>query len=202
MDRSKFELNRRQFLTVTSASLADAPSSAATRSARPPNIVFIYADDLDFDELGPYEADHFPCHTAARLAGVLHPLRQGAAYADPRMLTPYLDQLAREGMTFSRFYVTSAICTPSRYSLMTGRYASRSAPFCRRYPPGTPATILWDTNLDPEETSLPRALKQAGYRVGFVGKWHLGVPGGYRVQGVDPDADPFDSRVNRTIEQT
>ena len=192
------EWNRRELLGMGAASLAAAPLGLGKASGSRPNIVLILADDLDFDEIASYDPARYPSYGGAHAAGI--PTRPRAWYQDPRMLTPNIDSLARDGVVFSRFYVTSAVCTPSRYSFLTGRYASRSRPFCRRFPPGTPGTIQWNTTLDPAETNVARELKRAGYATGMVGKWHLGVGEDHgRVRGLDKDADPFDPEVNRRV---
>lgn len=186
-------MTRRTFLGAAGGQAINA------QPASRPNIVLIYADDLDFDEIGCYDIDKFPCTTGAvrnnRYAG-------GAttrAYSDPRMLTPNIDSLARDGVTFSRFYVTTSICTPSRYSLLTGQYASRSPEFCRKNPPGTQPAIRWDTALGQGQENVALSMKRAGYTTGMVGKWHCGMSGGARLSGVDPDASPWDSALQRKI---
>jgi len=198
-------LLRRTFLkaaTVAAGGLALArPGPAAGAPAargRRPNIVMMYADDLDFDELAPYDVRQFPCRTGMVQRGLS--TRSLRFYRDARMLTPHIDRLAAEGATLTRFYITSAICTPSRYSVLTGRYASRSPGFCRRFPPGTPANIQWNTPLAPDETNVARALKACGYATGVVGKWHNSGPGG-RVRGIAADADPFDPKLSATCHQ-
>ena len=198
---ASLEPNRRELLRMGAAAAAAAAAGPARAQDPRPNIVLILTDDLDFDEIAPYDPARYPCYGGAHSAGI--PTRPRAWYQDPRMLTPNIESIARTGLTFSRFYVTSAVCTPSRYSFLTGRYASRSVPFCERFPPGTPGTIQWNTNLDPGESNIARELKRAGYATGVVGKWHLGVgrPNG-RVQGLAEDADPFDPQVNRRIRET
>ncbi len=153
-----------------------------------PNIIMIYADDLDFDELNVYENDKFPNATG---------LGVGRGFKDPKMLMPNIDKLADEGVVFNNFYVTTSICTPSRYSVLTGRFASRSPGFCERFKPGTHATLQWNTPLDPGESNIARILNEAGYRTGVVGKWHNSAPG--IKADVAADADPFDPVVVEKI---
>lgn len=115
-----------------------------------PNMVFIIPDDQDFAGLGAY---------------------------GPHALTPRVDELAREGMLFKRAYVTSSACSPSRYSMLTGRVASRGqgTAFERVNPPGTPAYITNDAiDLELDRPNFVRTLREHGYRTGFIGKWHLG----------------------------
>ena len=164
----------------------------------PPNIVFILADDLDFDEIGVYSHREFPSRTGAQELGFTEWEEDWRAYADPRMHTPHIDSLAERGARFDRFYVTTAICSPSRYSFLTGRYASRSGPFLDRKPPGTEALIDWSTSLGPEEPNLPKELKALGYATGMVGKWHLGFPA-ERIDPVGPAANPEDPAVAEQI---
>ena len=110
-----------------------------------PNVVILYADDLGYGDLGCYGAMDIP--------------------------TPHLDALARSGLLFTQGYSTCPVCTPARYSLMTGRYPCR-------YPgihilPGDAKCLIGE-----EEMTLPRLFRQSGYRTGIVGKWHLGLSGG------------------------
>ena len=118
---------------------------AATRVCaveRLPNIVLIYADDLGYGDVGCYGA------TAVK--------------------TPNVDKLARTGLRFTSAYCTSATCTPSRYSLLTGEY-----PFRQK---GT-GVLPGDAGLiiEPGRVTLPSILKQAGFTTAVVGKWHLGL---------------------------
>jgi arylsulfatase A-like enzyme len=152
-----------------------------------PNIILFYADDLDFDEVPRYEQLDMPCLTAVRAS-------KDATVEPQKLHMPNLERLSQEGALFTNFYVTSPICTPSRYSILTGRYASRSPGFCERQPPGTLANIQWNTPLAPAETNIAKALKSCGYVTGFVGKWHNQLPGG-AVRGISVDMDPTDPRV-------
>ncbi len=74
--------------------------------------------------------------------------------------TPNIDRLAREGMLFENAFVTNSICTPSRATIFTGKYAHRNG-------------VYKFTALDQRQETLPKILRSAGYHTGFVGKWHL-----------------------------
>jgi arylsulfatase A-like enzyme len=106
------------------------------RAATPPNIVLIIADDLAWDDVG--------------------------AFGHPTIRTPHIDRLAREGMRFDAAFLTVSSCSPSRSSLITGRY-----------PHNTDAEQLhWP--LPGEQTTFAELLRKAGYWAGAAGKWHLG----------------------------
>lgn len=109
-----------------------------------PNIVFIYADDLGYGDLGCYGAT--------------------------QIQTPNIDRLAKQGLRFTNAHATSATCTPSRFSLMTGTYAWRKKG--TGIAPGNASLII-----PVEKITLPAVLKKAGYRTAIVGKWHLGLGG-------------------------
>lgn len=106
-----------------------------------PNIVLIFADDMGYGDLGVYGATGWK--------------------------TPNLDQLAKDGVRFTQFYVPHAVCSASRAALLTGTYANRLEIF----------GALDHTakhGLNPEETTIAEMLKANGYATGMVGKWHLG----------------------------
>jgi arylsulfatase A-like enzyme len=127
------------------AALVAAALAACSEAAERPNILFILADDLGYGDL--------------------------ACYGHPRIRTPNLDRLAREGMRFTQFYVTSPVCTPSRASFMTGRHPQRFGIHHADLPEQLPRYPL------PASARLvSELLKTAGYRTAHFGKWHLGEP--------------------------
>lgn len=89
-------------------------------------------------------------------------------YGAKAVKTPHVDRVAREGLRFASAYCSSSTCTPSRYSLLTGEYAfrNRNANVLQ----GDAALII-----DPGRPTLPSLVRQAGYRTGIIGKWHLGL---------------------------
>lgn len=80
---------------------------------------------------------------------------------NPHIKTPNLDDLAKTGVRFDRFY-TAPVCSPTRASVLTGRYPTRTGVFS------------WGHALRPQEETIAKTLRNAGYQTGFFGKWHLG----------------------------
>jgi len=145
-------------------------------AAAQPNIVVLFIDDLDFDQVNVYDYREQPCHTAAREAELFPPEGNTLAFDQPRFLMPHLDRMAAEGARFDRFYVTSAVCTPARYGLLTGKYASRAPAFLEDFPPEGYGNLMWNVSISPDEPTVADRLGAAGYRTGFFGKWHNGQP--------------------------
>jgi arylsulfatase A-like enzyme len=80
----------------------------------------------------------------------------------PRLKTPNFDAMAKEAVRFDSFHAAAPVCSPTRASVMTGRTPNRMG------------TFKWGHPIRPQETTLAQVLKQAGYRTGHFGKWHLG----------------------------
>ncbi len=122
---------------------------AKAESAAPLNIIYILADDLGYGDVS--------C------------LNPGG-----KISTPHIDRLAREGMTFTDAHSASSVCTPTRYGILTGRYAWRT-----RLDRG----VLWGLSaplIAAERLTVAQLLKEQGYETAVFGKWHLGMdwPGG------------------------
>jgi arylsulfatase A-like enzyme len=135
--------SRRSFCT-TVALTASTLICRSARSSTSPNVVYILADDLGFGDV------HF-----------LNPDRG-------RLPTPNIDRLSNEGMTFMNAHSGSAVCTPTRYGILTGRYAWRSKLQTGvLLPYGTPL-------IPPNRLTVPAMLRSRGYAAACIGKWHLG----------------------------
>lgn len=130
------------------------------RAQSRPNILLIYVDDLGYGDLGSFG----------------HPVIQ----------TPNLDRLAAEGMTLTNYYAPSALCSPSRAGLLTGRIPYRTG--IRSWIPEGAEIYLHE-----EEITLAEVLKSAGYATAIVGKWHLNSDLGSKIepQPIDQGFDYF-----------
>lgn len=91
-----------------------------------------------------------------------------SAYGATKIQTPHIDALAEEGVRFTNAHASASTCTPSRYSMMTGNYPFRKTG--TNILPGDAKLII-----SPEEFTLPKVFKEAGYRTALIGKWHLGL---------------------------
>jgi arylsulfatase A-like enzyme len=136
---------RRLFLLL--CCLIGLANAAAAAQNRPPNIVFIFADDWGWGDL--------------------------SAHGHPWLKTPHLDRLAREGTDFHQFNVLNPVCSPSRTAALTGMFPSRFGIHQHFAAPAQNAARAMPDWLDPRAPTLPRFLRQAGYRTGHFGKWHL-----------------------------
>lgn len=123
------------------------------KGARRPNIILILTDDQDKPSIGAYGGE---------------------------VWTPNLDRMAEEGMLFHNAFVTSTVCTPSRYAFLTGRYASRSSleSYLAECPEDQQAFPGFNMGLEEDNMNVGAVLSKAGYRTGYVGKYHVsGVEG-------------------------
>ncbi len=118
-------------------------------AAKRPNIIVFLVDDYDKHETSVYGG---------------------------KVLTPNLERLAREGITFNNAHVTSTVCTPSRYTFLTGRYAGSSyyPEYLALFPPGQQALPAFNVGLEEDNMNIGAVLAKNGYATGFVGKFHVG----------------------------
>ena len=161
---------RRDFLKtlgVGATALALPAIEGCGTSSRPPNIVFILADDLGYNELG--------------------------CYGQEKIRTPNIDRLAAEGMRFTQHYSGSPVCAPSRCVLLTGKHTGHS--YIRDNDEMDERGDVWhDPELEGQRPLLPNTftigtmLQQAGYKTGAMGKWGLGGPGSTG----EPNSQGFD----------
>ena len=140
--------NRRNFMKVIGFGVASVAFPGCVSelggdkgARRRPNIVIIFTDDQGYADVGCFGAKAFK--------------------------TPNLDRMANEGMRFTNFYVSQAVCSASRASLLTGCYNNRVSIYG--------ALMPWTkVGLNPQEETIADILRQQGYATGIFGKWHLG----------------------------
>ena len=120
-----------------------SPTGKSIDEKKPPNIIFVLADDLGYGDIAAFNSK----------GGIP---------------TPHIDKMAQEGMKFTDAHTSSAVCTPTRYGILTGRYNWRS-----RLKSG----VLGGKSkaLNPgSRTTIASLLKKQNYQTAFIGKWHLG----------------------------
>lgn len=136
------QISRRNFLISAGAAAASLPLAglaSGARKSRRPNFLFILTDDQRYDSL--------------------------SAFGHPFARTPNLDRLVREGARFANAFVTTSLCSPSRASFLTGRYASSHG------------VVDNHTKFNPSVPTFGTMLQKAGYDTAFIGKWHMATEG-------------------------
>ena len=171
--------SRRQFLSSIGAAIAGGGLLGATRAlgaaakptgGKPLNFVFFLIDDLGQTDLGCYGSKFYE--------------------------TPNCDRLASMGVRFTNGYAACTVCSPTRFSIMTGKYPARGhltdwisghkRPYAKLRIPD------WNMKMEHAEVTLAEALKPKGYTTGFIGKWHLGPEGYWPLeQGFDTNVGGY-----------
>ena len=153
-----FVMNRRYFLknsalylgalSLAGCNLRENRTSRKNSRNKQPNIVFILADDMGYGDIQAYNPDS-------------------------KIPTPNLNRLVKQGVQFTDAHSGSAVCTPTRYGLLTGRYCWRTE---------LKSGVLWPPDdkplIGPDRLTLAGMLKQQGYHTACIGKWHLGMEWG------------------------
>jgi len=144
-------ITRRAVVSLSVLAALIASGAAAVEPARRPNIVFFLVDDLGYMDVGCNNPDTF-------------------------YETPNVNRLARSGMRFTNGYAANPVCSPTRFSILTGKYPTRAG--CTNYFSGRRAGNFLPAPLNDKmplaEITLAEALKEHGYATFFAGKWHLG----------------------------
>lgn len=160
-----------------------------------PNIIFIMTDDQSSITLRGSDRQ-----------SQSHPF---GFNGDNRVHTPIIDNMAKNGIIFKNSFVSSSICSPSRYSILTGKYAGRCEGdnFIQSFPLGKPSRISNNTELEKNLTNLSKLLQGIGYKTAFVGKSHVidhntvntfttGVDG---FMAYTTDANPYNQSVSNAM---
>lgn len=165
-------------LRIASLLIASTFAVQPLLSSERPNIVLIHVDDLGPEHLGCYGAE---------------------------VMTPNIDSLAESGAKLSRYYAPSAVCSPSRYNLLTGRYASRCVDLAKQFPDRSdPAFIRWNAFLEGGEETVAHSFNRAGYATALVGKHHNTRNERFQEklpEGADPRSADEAKRMRRNYER-
>lgn len=138
------------WLLTAMACLCSLQAVSARAADRKPNFLFIYADDQRWDAMGVVQRE------------------QGEKARFPWFKSPAMDRLAAEGVRFRNAFATCSLCAPSRAAFLTGRYNHMNG------------IIDNDTPFPTDAVTHASVLRAAGYRTGYIGKWHMGNQRGQR----------------------
>ncbi|MFI3331764.1 MAG: arylsulfatase [Rikenellaceae bacterium] len=144
-------MNKQSTILTSLALVGVSLANAASK----PNIVFILADDMGYGDVSYYDQDQ-------------------------KIKTPYLDQMCKEGVVFRDAHTSSSVSTPSRYSIITGRYNWRSS-LKKHVLDGYGGALI-----TPERETMASMLKKSGYSTAFIGKWHMGWDWGLKDGATGP----------------
>lgn len=138
-------------LVIASVFVLSTAFSAKCEANERPNFIFILVDDLGYMDIGANNPETF-------------------------YETPHVNRLAREGVRFSDGYAANPVCSPTRYSIMTGKYPTRvdATNFFAGKREGKFKPAPLNDRMPLEETTIAEAMKSSGYKTAFLGKWHLG----------------------------
>jgi len=158
MRASYFNLIRVAYLSAAISLLSAISVQAQKNNGEKPNIVYILSDDLGYGDVKYFNPEG-------------------------KIATPNIDKLAAQGMGFTDVHSSSAVCTPSRYSILTGRYAWRSR-LAKGVLTGYDAPLI-----DSSRLTVAKYLQQNGYTTACIGKWHLGLGWAVLTPGAKPVID-------------
>jgi arylsulfatase A-like enzyme len=158
------------FIVLATSSCKNPKASDLNTQVRP-NVIVIFTDDMNFEDIGALGGE---------------------------VLTPTIDRLMNEGVQFTNFYDCSAVCSPSRYNMLTGRYASRCKALFNQFPASDPAFLRWNVDINKGDRTIAHVMKENGYFTGMVGKYH-NLQNEQIQDQIPASADPNDPEIQSRI---